>query len=580
MKAFAVWLSVIISMLLRSARGQLGAPKKKASNEDLPLDAGPRRRDQSLPNLYPENWPFMSHCLDPASPGGFLDTTLRACQDSEESDIRKSDRIAIVGAGPAGVSMAYLLKKRGFDHITIFEKEDRVGGKSKSYTYNGDKFDAGTIYAFNKYECVELLFDEFGITEVAIDGAKKPRFVSDPAIFADMPNNINIYPLWSQEYTTATYGVPFDDLTAYFTQVGVEAQQYINSWMESMGSFEYYFPDESTINFDLLNVSFLEWLEGRGLYALIPRLHIAVSGQGFGSLGEIPAFYGLMWLHPNIFVGSGTFSVVQEDWQTLWERVLESLDIEVVLEASISKIERNGNIRNILYREGGSAINKRAMRSQKFDHLIMAMPMPDGLDLLDATDDEIELFSRYNYKNARLDLIVEKDAGILASGALAPFDVELFSWIGRVDQQTDYHVKSFDPLTRETSRYQWATDGVDGLLGIQRQALIKQRDSNKDVCSLWSIGSLGEDTDNVTPEAVADLTSLGIDFEHIYTNKIPDYFPWKNLTDVIDERVPWKIWDNQGGDLRTWFVGSYASMESVADVLDYNLKLVNERLCV
>jgi hypothetical protein len=93
MKASAVWLSVIISMLLGSAHGQLGAPKKKASKEDLPLDAGPRRRDQSIPNLYPKDWPFMSHCLDPTSPGGFLDTTLRACQDSEESDIHKSDRM-------------------------------------------------------------------------------------------------------------------------------------------------------------------------------------------------------------------------------------------------------------------------------------------------------------------------------------------------------------------------------------------------------------------------------------------------------------------------------------------------------
>ena len=516
----------------------------------------------------------MSHCLDPTSTGGLLDTNLRACQQGEESDIQKTDRIAIVGAGPAGVTMAYLLKKRGFQDITVFEKEDRVGGKSKSFAYNGDKFDVGTIYTTNKYECVELLFDEFGISEIAIDTFNKPRLVTDSAIFPD-PFNINIAPEWYKDYTTATYGVPFSDLAAYAAKLAMEVGQYVGLWTQSMGSFDYYFPDETTVNFALLNISFLEWLEQRELFALISRLNVAVSAQGYGSLGEIPAFYGLMWIHPNFLGSGGTFSMVKEDWQTLWERMLESLDIDVVLEASISKIKRNANIVNVLYREDGGD-NANAVRSQKFDRLIMAMPMPDGLPLLDATDVEIAFLSRFNYKNGRMDLLNVNDAGLLKS--VVPYDVELFSWIGRVDQQTDYHVKFFDPKTGEASRYQWKTDGVDGALTLNRQALLKDRASNQGVSLLWSVVPLGKDADDVTPEAAADLESLQIDYDHIYTNNIPDYFPWKNMTDVINERIPWKIWDNQG-NMRTWFIGSYVSFESISDVLDYNLKLVNERLC-
>jgi len=63
--------------------------------------------------------------------------------------------------------------------------------------------------------------------------------------------------------------------------------------------------------------------------------------------------------------------------------------------------------------------------------------------------------------------------------------------------------------------------------------------------------------DEITPEAAADLASLGIDYQH--------------------ERALEEQYGLQG-KLNTWFIGSYTSFESVADVLDYNLKLVNEHL--
>lgn len=38
-----------------------------------------------------------------------------------------NDRIAVVGAGPSGVHMAYLLKKKGFKNIKIYEETSRIG---------------------------------------------------------------------------------------------------------------------------------------------------------------------------------------------------------------------------------------------------------------------------------------------------------------------------------------------------------------------------------------------------------------------------------------------------------------------
>ena len=43
---------------------------------------------------------------------------------------------AIVGAGVMGLTLAYELIKKGYD-ITIFERDDRPGGMSASFDFDG-----------------------------------------------------------------------------------------------------------------------------------------------------------------------------------------------------------------------------------------------------------------------------------------------------------------------------------------------------------------------------------------------------------------------------------------------------------
>ena len=138
----------------------------------LALVAGKRtppnnvRRIQMIKNRYPDNWPFMSHCLDPHGPGGLFNYELRQCDQNESPLFDRSSRVAIVGGGPSGIYMAKLLHDRGFQHLTLFEKEGRVGGKSKNLILaDGEKVDVGTVWTTNKYECVELLADEVGMSE-------------------------------------------------------------------------------------------------------------------------------------------------------------------------------------------------------------------------------------------------------------------------------------------------------------------------------------------------------------------------------------------------------------------------------
>jgi len=69
------------------------------------------------------------------------------------------DRVAVIGAGPAGLTIAYLLAKRGFD-VTVLEGTDMVGGISQTARYKGYRFDIGGHRFFTKIDPVQELWEE------------------------------------------------------------------------------------------------------------------------------------------------------------------------------------------------------------------------------------------------------------------------------------------------------------------------------------------------------------------------------------------------------------------------------------
>ena len=49
-------------------------------------------------------------------------------REMKRNKIDKTASILVIGAGPAGLSAAYYLKKHGFKNVTIMERLGRVGG--------------------------------------------------------------------------------------------------------------------------------------------------------------------------------------------------------------------------------------------------------------------------------------------------------------------------------------------------------------------------------------------------------------------------------------------------------------------
>ncbi|MBP5212874.1 MAG: FAD-dependent oxidoreductase, partial [Pyramidobacter sp.] len=50
-------------------------------------------------------------------------------------------RVYIIGAGPAGLTAAYELLKRGNNQVTVLEATDRIGGISQTVCCDGNRMD-------------------------------------------------------------------------------------------------------------------------------------------------------------------------------------------------------------------------------------------------------------------------------------------------------------------------------------------------------------------------------------------------------------------------------------------------------
>lgn len=86
--------------------------------------------------------------------------------------IPKDSRIAIIGAGPAGLAAGMYLEQAGFHDYTILERTDHVGGKCHSPNYHGRRYEMGAIMGVPSYDTIQEIMDRTGDK---VDGPKLRR---------------------------------------------------------------------------------------------------------------------------------------------------------------------------------------------------------------------------------------------------------------------------------------------------------------------------------------------------------------------------------------------------------------------
>ncbi len=98
--------------------------------------------------------------------------------------------VLILGAGPAGLSSAYFLKKK---KVVIIEKESRAGGLMKTDFYNNSYFDmTGHLLHLRTDELKKLIEVDLGVSLIKINRDSK---IFSHEVFTEYPFQINLYGL-------------------------------------------------------------------------------------------------------------------------------------------------------------------------------------------------------------------------------------------------------------------------------------------------------------------------------------------------------------------------------------------------
>lgn len=256
--------------------------------------------------------------------------------EARAGPFKKSDRIAIVGAGPGGVHMASRLKQLGYTQTTLLERSDRVGGKSLTIYLNetGEcvqkqdpetgKVDTtscvahemGTCFLHNGYHTIRDLVDEYGLTQIVAPEGR--------AMFSHYAKD-QYHSQTMQEFVTASImdGIKKGTITVPVWAVTQKlkvlvalvsaVKRYNDLHEEIFGKVEFSIPERlSENNLRRIDMTFLEFLEKNDLHALSGFLMFAHAAQGYGYVTTIPAFYGLWWISPELLNGYVQMSFHQQ----------------------------------------------------------------------------------------------------------------------------------------------------------------------------------------------------------------------------------------------------------------------------
>ncbi|WP_252187844.1 FAD-dependent oxidoreductase [Anaeromonas frigoriresistens] len=87
-----------------------------------------------------------------------------------------NNKVAIIGGGLTGLVAASELQKKGYKNVTIFEKEERLGGKLHTIYYNGRSYELGAIFGLPSQIYLKSLMKEL---HIKTDGPKLSRINYD-----------------------------------------------------------------------------------------------------------------------------------------------------------------------------------------------------------------------------------------------------------------------------------------------------------------------------------------------------------------------------------------------------------------
>jgi hypothetical protein len=302
-------------------------------------------------------------------------------------------RIAIIGAGVAGLTAAEALRRRGYTQVVLYEANERVGGKVKTLMVDDRPYELGAYITLESDDEVLALIERHG---VAVRSAL-PRMVHD----LDEGGALIEFEDWQAKR--------FNKL-----QTAAAAAKYL---LLCARHREVFCPGGFADVDEELFVSADRFFEEEDLEAVAWLYQPIMAGLGYGFYSETPALYAMRFIDPaklavlvrTLLDKDSKVDMVTAGFQTLWAAVAEDHDVR--LKHRVTAVRRKqddaGNWTATITANGCE---------ETYDRVITTVSHPKMVHVLDATIDEHAVFSRLRF-NAYLTTVFRAEG--LAEGVTA-----------------------------------------------------------------------------------------------------------------------------------------------------------------
>ncbi|MFO1394026.1 MAG: FAD-dependent oxidoreductase [Steroidobacteraceae bacterium] len=225
-------------------------------------------------------------------------------------------RIAIIGAGPAGLSAAWFLKQNGYKNVRVFEKADRVGGKCLTFEHEGRQFDLAAHEMLAGYQDVMDIATALGVPSA---GSQKVLvYNTDAGRYMSMLEASQSGGYGSLQIVWASLRYTWMLLTRYrkFARPGSGYADAPSDLLQPLSS----------------------WIKEKRLDALLETVLYVMRVQGYGRLDAIPAAYfvkfqGLRNWVSNVLHVAGLIQswprVFKQGFQSVWDAVAPHVDLHL-----------------------------------------------------------------------------------------------------------------------------------------------------------------------------------------------------------------------------------------------------------
>jgi protoporphyrinogen oxidase len=274
----------------------------------------------------------------------------------EPDGLHQNQRIAVLGAGATGITIARRLNELGYTKVTVLEKEKRIGGKCLTVDVDNRPYDMGAaIGAPYEYDHVTDLTARLGIETEPFN----PKFRK----FYDPESGMELkFQTYRQKLITAAQTMKYLWLHKFIWK-GVDGLDIRNASPELYATWQ----------------TVMEKRRLREFSRATRRLRTAF---GYGYDDEIPAVYGINYFRPTLIKGTGLSRKGLYGWkggtQQIWEKASKGLNIKTGIK--ISRIDRSSKKVTIH--------TDSTHQPMSFDRLVITFNPKQALKFLDATMSE------------------------------------------------------------------------------------------------------------------------------------------------------------------------------------------------